>query len=102
MQVNEGGQRHAGKADVHPCADDWIQHPCLYGRDHSRRRFNMDKFTGGAVLTVVPANAAPIQRMPVIMDHDLLPDMGRMTGRLPWAARPGCSRAPTGAATAPP
>ncbi|MDF2974623.1 MAG: hypothetical protein K0R61_5073 [Microvirga sp.] len=81
MQVNEGGQRHAGKADVHPCADDWIQHPCLYGRDHSRRRFDMDKFTGSAVLTVVPANAAPIQRMPAIMDHDLLPDMGRMTLR---------------------
>ena len=33
------------------------------------------------LLTVVLANAAPIQRMPAIMDHDLLPDMGRMTIR---------------------
>jgi hypothetical protein len=41
----------------------------------------MDQFTGSAVLTVVLANAAPIQRMPAIMDHDLLPDMGRMTTR---------------------
>ena len=46
MQVNEGGQRHTGKADVHPRADDWVQHPCLYGRHHSRRRLDMDQFTG--------------------------------------------------------
>ena len=79
MQVNEGGQRHTGKADVHPRADDWVQHPCLYGRHHSRRRLDMDQFTRSAVLTVVPPNVAPIQRMSAIMDHDLLPDMGRLT-----------------------
>jgi hypothetical protein len=39
-------------------------------------------------------NAAPIMCVPAIMELDLLPDMGRMTGRLPSAARITCSPAP--------
>jgi hypothetical protein len=33
--------------------------------------------------------------VPAIMDLDVLPDMGRMTGRLPWAESHGCSPVPT-------
>jgi hypothetical protein len=36
----------------------------------------------GAPLDILAANAAPIVSVPAIMDLDLLPDMGRMTGRL--------------------
>jgi hypothetical protein len=34
----------------------------------------------GAPLDILAANATPIVCVPVIMDLDLLPDMGRMTG----------------------
>jgi hypothetical protein len=41
----------------------------------------------GAPLDILAANAAPIVSVPVIMDLDLLPDMGRMTGRLTSTVR---------------
>jgi hypothetical protein len=34
----------------------------------------------GAPLDILAANPAPIVCVPAIMDFDLLPDMGRMTG----------------------
>jgi hypothetical protein len=34
----------------------------------------------GAPLDILAANATPIVCVPAIMDLDLLPDMGRMTG----------------------
>lgn len=39
----------------------------------------MDHVTAGAALATLPTQLAPVQRMPSIMDDDLLPDMGRMT-----------------------
>ena len=39
----------------------------------------MDDLTGGASLAVPPKNALPVEWMPGVVDHDLLPDMGRMT-----------------------
>ncbi len=41
----------------------------------------MDHVTAGAAFATLPTQLAPIQRMPPIMDDDLLPDMGRMTLR---------------------
>ena len=40
----------------------------------------MDDLTGGASLAVLPKNALPIERMPRVVNHDFLPDMGRMGG----------------------
>jgi hypothetical protein len=34
---------------------------------------------GETILAVVPPDAPPVQRMPAVVNHDLLPDMGRMT-----------------------
>ena len=39
----------------------------------------MDDLTGGAPLAVLTTNALPIERMPAVVNHDFLPDMGRMT-----------------------
>ena len=61
----------------------------------------MNDIATGAPLDILAANAAPIVSVPAIMDLDLLPDMGRMTGRLPLAARIICLPAPMPAATAP-
>jgi len=40
----------------------------------------MDDRTGGAPLAVPRKNALPIERMPRVVNHDFLPDMGRMGG----------------------
>jgi hypothetical protein len=39
----------------------------------------MNDLTGGPSLAILTTNALPIERMPTVVDHDLLPDMGRMT-----------------------
>jgi hypothetical protein len=62
----------------------------------------MDDIAAGAPLDILAAKAAPIECVPAIMDLDLLPDMGRMTGRLPLAVRITCLPAPMLAAVAPP
>jgi hypothetical protein len=42
----------------------------------------MNDIAAGAPLDILAPKAAPIEWMPAIMDLDLLPDMGRITGRL--------------------
>ena len=61
----------------------------------------MDDIAAGAPLDILAAKAAPIKCVPAIMDLDLLPDMGRMTGRLPSAAARGYSPAQTGVGNVP-
>jgi hypothetical protein len=39
----------------------------------------MDELTGPAPLAVERMNAASEERVPTIVDDDILPDMGRMT-----------------------
>ena len=51
----------------------------------------MDDIAAGAPLDILAAKAAPIECVPAIMDLDLLPDMGRMTGRLLSGAARGSS-----------
>ena len=60
----------------------------------------MNDITAGAPLDILATNASPIMCVPAIMDLDLLPDMGRMTGRLPSAVRITCLPAPMPAAAA--
>jgi hypothetical protein len=55
----------------------------------------VNDIAAGAPLDILAANAAPIECVPSIMDFDLLPDMGRMTGRLLSGAAHGSSPAPT-------
>jgi hypothetical protein len=47
----------------------------------------MNDIAAGAPLDILAPKAAPIECVPAIMDLRLPPDMGRMTGRLPSAAR---------------
>jgi hypothetical protein len=61
----------------------------------------MNDLAAGAPLDILAPNAAPIESVPAIMDLDLLPDMGRMTGRLRLAGRIICLPAPMPAAAAP-
>jgi hypothetical protein len=60
----------------------------------------MNDVAAGAVLDILAPKPAPIECVPAIMDLDVLPDMGRMTGRLRLAARIICLPAPMPAAAA--
>jgi hypothetical protein len=62
--------------------------------------FDVDYATSAALLDVSNFDAAPIQRMPAIMDFNFLPDMGRMNGKFRRVATIGYS-SPASAAVTP-
>jgi hypothetical protein len=79
VQVGERRHRHARRAEPHPGAGDRVEHPGRDDRDHAGRHLDVREPTGETILAVVPSDAPPVQRMPAVVNHDLLPDMGRMT-----------------------
>lgn len=80
MQVNQRRHRYARRTDRHCGAGDGIQHPGRNRRNHAGGRLEIDKAAGEALLAAVLPDTTSIQRMPAIVDLDLWPDMGRMTG----------------------
>src|SRR4051794_29726967 len=87
MQCDERGRRSPAGADLHACARDRIEHPRRYNRDDAGLRFDLHEPPRATLLAAAEANATPVEGMPAIMDHDVLPDMGRMTRRWHWAGR---------------
>jgi hypothetical protein len=87
MQFGERVRRYPADADLHACARDRIEHPRRHNRDDAGLRFDLHEPPGDTLLTAAEANATPVEGMPAIMDHDFLPDMGRMTRRLHLAVR---------------
>ena len=79
VQVGERRHRHTRRAELHPGTGDRVEHPRRDDRDHAGRHLDVHEATGETILAVVPPDAPPVQRMPAVMNHDLLPDMGRMT-----------------------
>ena len=79
VQVGERRHRHARRAELHPGAGDRVEHPRRNDRDHAWRHLDVHEATGETILAVVPPDAPPVQRVPAVVNHDLLPDMGRMT-----------------------
>jgi len=49
----------------------------------------VNHLTGSSVLAVLASNPTTIERMPAIENFHDLPDMGRMTARLPWGVTIG-------------
>jgi hypothetical protein len=95
MKFDERVHRDSADADFHAGARDRIEHPRCYNRDDAGLRFDLHEPPGDTLLAAAEANAMPVEGMPAIMDHDFLPDMGRMTRRLLLAGRMPSSRART-------
>jgi hypothetical protein len=79
MQVGQRDSGNARGADLHARTGSRVQHPGRNHRDHAGGYLNVNHVTASTALTIVPAQPAPVQRMPPVMDDDLLSDMGRMT-----------------------
>ena len=101
VQFSQRRYRDPRRTQAHSGTGSGIEHPCRHDDDDAGRHFDVNDFAAGALLDILTPNAAPIQRVPAVMDLDLLPDMGRMTARLRSAARITCSPAPMPAAAAP-
>ena len=66
-----------------------IQHPPGYDSNLTVTRVDMDDPTSAALLNIPDLDAATKQRMPTIMDFNVLPDMGRMNGNCKSADQTG-------------
>jgi hypothetical protein len=93
MQLSQRGYRDARRAEPHSGAGDGIEHPRRHHDDHAGRYLDVNNLAAGAPLNILASNTTPIECVPAIVDLDLLPDMGRMTGRLPSIAKTRCSPA---------
>ena len=99
MQLSQRRQCDAWYAERHSGAGRRIEHPGRHHDDYAARYLDVNDVAAGAPLDILATNAPPVMCVPAIMNLDLLPDMGRMTGRLHSGAAHGCSPAPTGAAS---
>jgi hypothetical protein len=102
MQVDQRRRAHARRADLHATAGNRIQHPSRQGYKFARRQFDMDDLTTRALLAILPTQPPPKQRVPAVVNFDLLRDMGRMNVRFVSAGKTGCLLVPTAAPKTPP
>jgi len=97
IQVRQSLDRHLRLAEPHVRTGGPIQHPRRHDDRHAGLTFDDDHVPAGALFAVIAADAAPVERMPAVVNLHLMPDMGRMTLRLRWAARTTFSPAPMAA-----
>ena len=76
-------QRDLRRADLDAGAIDRVELPRRQDRHDARRQLDVHELTRRTPLALNATRAPPVQRMPAIVDDDILPDMGRMTARLP-------------------
>jgi hypothetical protein len=101
MQGQERAERYLWKADLEASAKDRVELPRRHDRDDARHQLDMDELARCTPLALNATRTAPKKRMPAIVDHDILPDMGRMTARLVWDASHGSSPVPSAVLTGP-
>lgn len=91
MQIDEGGHRRSGGTQFHACTGGSVEHPRRHDQDYARCDLDVHNITCRSLFAVLPSKTTTIERMPAVEDFDFLPDMGRMTPRLHWDDRTGCS-----------
>jgi hypothetical protein len=81
MKLEQRRYCHTRRADrCHTGAGDRVQHPCGDCSGHAAHCLNVNNLPGGALFAVVSSDPVPIERVPPVMNFNLLPDMGRMNG----------------------
>jgi hypothetical protein len=89
MQLSQRRYRHPRRAKRHSGARSRIEHPRSHDDDHAGRRLDVNDLAASSPLPTLAPNAPAIECVPAVTNLYFLPDMGRMTARLPWAARTG-------------
>jgi hypothetical protein len=83
MKFHEANHRNMRFAHHHVGAKRPIQHPLRNLDDLARSNFYPDNRATGPILATFMPKSPAVKRMPAIMTLHQLPDMGRMTLRLP-------------------
>jgi len=102
LEVQQRRKGDLGFTQRHTRARCRIQHPLGNGDYDTGEDLYVNNGPARALLAIEPTERAAMQRMPSVVNHDFLPDMGRMFGDWPLAARTGCSPGRCVPANAPP
>lgn len=81
IKVRQRRERHARCAQFHASARRRIDHPGRQHRDDTGQDLEMEELSRPAPVDALNPQTPAEKRMPAVMDHDKLPDMGRMNGR---------------------
>jgi hypothetical protein len=87
QKIDQCGSCNPRRANLHSGAGNRVQHPCRNDRNHAGCRLYVDNVTSGTLLAIMATDATSIQRMPLVVNNNFLPDMGRMTPRSLLAGR---------------
>jgi hypothetical protein len=79
MQVVQGVGRNARQTERHRRADPGIEHPLGKRRDDSRFDLEVNDASACPLLSIVSSDTPAMERMPAVVDLNVVPDMGRMT-----------------------
>jgi hypothetical protein len=82
MQGGKRDRTDLRRSDFEAGTIDRVELPCRHDRDSARRQLDMDERACCALLAQNATCTPPKQRMPRVVDNNILPDMGRMTVRL--------------------
>ena len=70
------------RCTVERLMQDRIEFPRRQDRHDARSQLDVHELARCAPFNLNATRALPVQRMPAIVDSNILPDMGRMTARL--------------------
>ena len=87
VQVDERGDRDLGHANLKAGAEDRIELPGRKHRDDAGHQLDMHELARRPPFALDASRPLSEQRMPAILNDDILPDMGTMTARLPSRGR---------------
>jgi hypothetical protein len=97
VKIDKRAHRNERRTDLHRRANRRIEHPCRHDDRRAKFPFDNDNLGPGTLLTIETSKGPAVERTPSIMDLHFLPDMGRITPRLPWGAKTFSSPAPIAA-----
>jgi hypothetical protein len=83
MKIGQAEKIDGRRAQSHRCASSRIKHPDSKDNCHTRFRLNNGDISSRSPFSVKLPDPAAIQRVPSVMDHSFLADMGRMAAQLP-------------------
>jgi hypothetical protein len=89
MEIGEGSQRRAWFTQFHAGTGSRVEHPLCNHQNYAWFNLNVNYVSGSSVLAILPSESAAIKCVPSIKNLHLLPDMGRMTPKLPLGERTG-------------
>ena len=87
IEVGQAGDVDCRRAKGHRRADRGIKHPGGNDDRHARFGLNDGNVSARAPFGVQLPDLAAMQRMPAVMDFNVLVDMGRMNPRWLWAEK---------------